>query len=107
MLYENKGNLFPWVAPIALYPVRRVDRLTTQSGYFTIHGNDSRAIEDIIPAKENIWKKVEIPGDAIKSAFTFLEHAGINQFTLFPGLDGLSKSLNFKYFEAAEFMKKL
>ncbi|HEX7903639.1 MAG TPA: FRG domain-containing protein [Chitinophagaceae bacterium] len=99
ILYTNPSDIFPWDVPIGLYPVRRVDRLTTQSGYFTIHGNDSRPIEKIVSDKKNICKKIEIPTDAIDSAFAFLEHAGINQFTLFPDMDGLAAYLNKKYFK--------
>jgi len=98
LLYRDPSKLFPWNAPIGLYPVRRAARLTTQSGYFTIHGNDSRPIEKIIPDKKNICKKIDIPITAIDSAYAFLEHAGINQFTLFPDIDGLSEYLNKKYF---------
>ena len=102
ILYSEPYNVFQWDEPIGLYPVRRADRLTTQSGYFTVHGNDSRPIEYIVPASKNICKKVELPKNAIDGAFAFLEHAGINQFTLFPDMDGLSKYLNYKYFESQQ-----
>jgi hypothetical protein len=98
MLYENTGDIFPWDEPIALYPVRKADRLSTQNGYFTIHGNDSRPIDTIVGKRKHILKKVILPKEAIPGAIEFLEHAGINQFSLFPDLDGLSRYLNHKYF---------
>jgi hypothetical protein len=98
MLYTNNGKIIPWEKPIALYPVRKAERLGTQNGYFTVHGNDSRPIEQIVGSKKNILAKVEIPDAVVKEAVDFLEHAGINQFSLFPDLDGLSKYLNTKYF---------
>ncbi len=98
MLYGNNGDIIPWDEPIALYPVRKADRLSTQNGYFTIHGNDSRPIEKIIGRRKNILVRVPLPVNATASAFDFLEQAGINQFSLFPDLDGLSRYLNTKYF---------
>jgi hypothetical protein len=98
MLYENTGSIFPWDEPIALYPVRKADRLSTQNGYFTIQGNDSRPVDRIVGKRKNILEKVHIPEEAIPGAIEFLSHAGINQFSLFPDLDGLSRYLNYKYF---------
>jgi hypothetical protein len=89
---------FWWDKPVALYPIRRVDRLTTQGGYFTIHGNDIRPLETILGADQNILKKIVIPKDAITDAEDFLAMAGINEFTMFPDLDGLAQYLNRKYF---------
>ena len=97
ILYENTGDIIPWNEPIALYPVRRASRLATQSGYFTVHGNDSRPIEKIIPEGKKIYKKIVLPHQAVDSAKAFLEHAGINQFSLFPDMDGLAEYLNKKY----------
>lgn len=98
MLYENNGAIVPWNAPVALYPVRKAERLATQNGYFTIHGNDSRPIEKIVAANKKLLAKIPIPKSAIPAAKEFLEQAGINQFSLFPDLDGLSRYLKHKYF---------
>ena len=98
LLYENPKDVLWWDKPIAIYPIRRVDRLTTQGGYFTIHGTDTRPIEKMIPASKKVWKKIQVPKAAIKSALLFLEYSGINHFTMFPDLDGLAKFLNSKYF---------
>ncbi|HEX4958486.1 MAG TPA: FRG domain-containing protein [Lacibacter sp.] len=98
MLYENNGKIIPWDKPVALYPLRKAERLSTQSGYFTIHGNDSRPIETIVGKRQGLLYRVHIPKNAISGAVSFLESAGINQFSLFPDLDGLSKYLNKKYF---------
>lgn len=107
MLYENTGDIMPWDEPIALYPMRRANRLVTQSGYFTIHGNDSRPIEQIVTQPKTMLRKVAIPKTAVKSAFAFLEHAGVNHFTLFPDLDGLSRQINYQYFEAEAFRNSI
>lgn len=98
LIQEEPEDMIWWKQPIAIYPIRRVDRLTTQGGYFTIHGTDPRPIESIIPETENIWKKIELPASAIESALLFLDQAGITHYTMFPDLDGLSNYLNKKYF---------
>ena len=97
LLYDKPEDMIWWKEPIAIYPIRRVDRLTTQGGYFTIHGTNIKPIDQVIPAKKNIWKKIEVPHEAIESAFLFLEQSGINHFTMFPDLDGLARYLNRKY----------
>jgi len=94
----NRDIEFDWKKPIGLYPIRKVDRLTTQGGYFTIHGVEVQPINKLISEKANIWKKVVLPEKAIEGTKGFLNLAGINEFTLFPDLDGLSRYLNQKYF---------
>lgn len=89
--------IFYWDEPIALYPNRKNDRLTNQGGYFTIHGNNIQPIEKLKDHKK-ILRNVPIPDDCKKDALRFLEQAGINHFTMFPDLDGLSNMLNEKYF---------
>lgn len=98
LLDTDTSHIFWWNEPVALYPIRNVDRLASQGGYFTIHGNDIRAIEEIIVKENNIWKQIVIPLDAIEDCKLFLEQAGINEFTMFPDLDGLAKYLNRKNF---------
>lgn len=99
LLYDNPDEVL-WQKPVALYPIRRVDRLTTQGGYFTIHGTDVRPIEKIIPENRNVWKKIRLPDQAVPDAQRFLEQAGINHFTMFPDLDGLANYLNKKYYNS-------
>lgn len=99
LLFDKPEDMIWWKEPIAIYPIRRVDRLTTQGGYFTIHGTNVKPIEQIIPLKKNIWRRVELPVNAIESAFLFLGQSGINHFTMFPDLDGLARYLNKKYLQ--------
>jgi len=92
------GKMFYWFDPIALYPIRRNSRLTSQSGYFTIHGNNIVPLEDIENSKRYLVR-VDIPINVIDDAKEFLKLAGVNDFTMFPDLDGLAKFLNNKYFK--------
>ncbi|WP_316738412.1 FRG domain-containing protein [Pedobacter aquatilis] len=95
LLQISNVDPFEWDLPVALYPQRRGDRLSNQGGYFTIHGNDTRPLEQL--ASDKLLKKINIPKEAIPMAHRFLEQAGINYYTLFPGLDGLAVYLNKKY----------
>lgn len=85
---------FGWKMPVALYPVKISDRLHAQSGYFTIHGEDTRPMLDIIPTA---LRCVEIDAKVIPELEQFLQRAGINTNTLFPDLDGLARHLHEKY----------
>lgn len=89
---ENAG--FDWDEPVALYPLQKNARIHAQRGYFTIHGEDVRPLEEIAPT---VTSRVELPRAAWNDAWRFLEDAGINEHLLFPDLDGLSRHLHRKY----------
>jgi hypothetical protein len=85
---------FGWQHPIALYPIQRSARLHAQRGYFTIHGDRIDTLDKIAP---KVVKKVDIPLAVIPDAKKFLEMAGINDYSMFPDLDGLARDLHRKY----------
>ncbi len=75
---------------IALAPPRHHARLFSQGGYFTLHRDLDKGLEAICPAA---LTKIEIPRKLFPEAATFLKLAGINEFSLFPDLDGLCRHL--------------
>ena len=94
--------------PVAVRPSRITARITAQKGTFTIHGNDSRALNEIIDElntekdpsdnKDEIrYKKIIIDGGSKKNILQNLMQAGISHSVLFPELEGLSKEINFRY----------
>ena len=85
---------FDWDEPVALYPVQRNARLHAQRGFFTIHGEDIRPLDKIVPS---FVKRVELPSEAWRDARVFLRDAGIDEFLMFPDLDGLARHLHIKY----------
>ena len=85
---------FDWDEPVALYPEHKSARLQAQRGYFTIHGEDTRPLEDIC---SGVVRKVILPREAIPAALSFLETAGIDEHVLFPDLDALARHLHRKY----------
>jgi hypothetical protein len=88
---DNKSN--PYRFPIAIIAPRTSDRLFAQKGLFTLQGSDSTPI-NLIPDLASCIVKHDIPKDAIEDAKNFLKLAGINNYSIFPDLDGLSKHLN-------------
>ena len=76
--------------PIAIYPVKQNPRILAQKVVFTLHGKKRYPIEKFCP---EFLTKIEIPNNAIPQAERFLTLAGINEFSLFPDLDGLSRYL--------------
>src|SRR5690606_16975552 len=44
---DSQNLAFGWFHPIALYPKQRNARLHAQKGYFTIHGDDRRPLNEI------------------------------------------------------------
>jgi hypothetical protein len=90
--YEDLS--FGWRHPVALYPIQRSARLFAQGGYFTIHGDNRRPIEQI---RRSVLRKVDLPRGLIPQAKRFLALTGINDYLLFPDLDGLARYLHRKH----------
>jgi hypothetical protein len=87
----------PWQTPIAIYEHQKSDRMFAQAGWFTIHGTDRRPIEEIFTGRDHILQKVEIPPGAVVGLRSFLSYSGIGARQLFPGLDGLARSVREKF----------
>ena len=83
-----------WESPVALYPSQRDARLSSQRGFFTIHGYDSRPLDAISPGH---IAAIDLGPNAVSEAREALEYAGFNEFSLFPDLEGLSRYLKKKY----------
>lgn len=82
-------------AVLALSPLRHNPRVFHQRSGFTLHEDIDTAIEVLCP---EAVQKVVIPKGTHSDARTFLQHAGISEFTLFPDLDGLARDVNDDYF---------
>jgi hypothetical protein len=87
----------------AILPKRNTNRQIIQQGVFTIQGDESEPLEEQnnkLLIKENVLKKINISSNLIKEIKIFLELNHMNHFRMFPDLDGLSKDINNKYFNA-------
>jgi len=65
-------------------------RLRFQKGAFTFHRDLNQPLDEICP---ELIHKIIIPEAAFSGAREFLQLAGINEFSIFPDLDGLSRYL--------------
>lgn len=65
-------------------PRHLVQRITTQGGLFTVHPNPYEAFESAD------MEKIIVPREIHGELRTMLHKYGVNQFSLFPSLDGLA-----------------
>lgn len=92
-----KEKRFGWQTPLAIYTVQRSERMFAQSGWFTIHGTDTRSIEEMFPDRPDILRRVEVPPEIVPTVYEYLAGTGIGHRTLFPDLDGLARSICEKF----------
>lgn len=80
---------FPGAA-IAILPNKASPRVLSQRAVFTIHRSPDEPLNSVCrPA----LTKIVLPKRALEGAKDFLRLAGVNEFTLFPDLDGLAQWL--------------
>jgi hypothetical protein len=80
---------------IAAAPNRHHPRALSQKSLFTVHFDVRTPLDEIAPSAV---RKIEIPTDAIPAAKRFLRLAGLNEFTVFPDLDGLTREIRRVHF---------
>lgn len=83
-------------------PTTSSARIASQYGYFTIHGNPQKPLDD--DSKKGYLERLIIPSNLKKEIIHSLDQYGINYLTLYPDLEGLSKHLswfaeNFDYWD--------
>ncbi len=90
--------------PVALRPVSNTRRIVAQNGVFTIHGKETKSIDQIATESKQQHKGKEVRLERLvidgASRFRILKElflAGITRSTLFPDLDGLSSEIRFRY----------
>ncbi len=80
---------------IALGSTHFSPRMMRQNSYFTLHGDLGLPLEILHP---EATYKITIDKEAFSQAHQFLELAGINEFSLFPDLDGLARQISSEMF---------
>ena len=81
-------------SPIAVISPMRTQRILAQKGYFTIHGKNDKPIEILCP---QCVRKFEVQSEMIDDANLFLKYAGVNEYSVYPDLDGLARHLRNEY----------
>ncbi|MCH5254293.1 MAG: FRG domain-containing protein [Lachnospiraceae bacterium] len=89
---------FPARYPIAVKCDNINSRVKAQSGMFTIHGDEDNDEEiDIITSlldKKSYIYKIEISYKAHSSIKEYLDITGINDYTIFPDIQGIARHLS-------------
>lgn len=75
---------------VAIGPTQHTSRQTAQRSVFTLHADLSLPLDAIAC---NAAKKFDIPLECVSHAGSFLRLAGLNEFSVFPDLDGLARHL--------------
>lgn len=84
---------WPYSMPVFVQIPWNTQRVAAQQGFFTIHAN-SEPLDAVCPR----WvRRVDIPTEAVEGARRFLGLAGVNEFTIFPDLQGLGQFLRQRY----------
>ncbi len=76
--------------PLAIFPTMQNPRIFAQKGHFTIHGASEKPLEEICP---ECVTQIPLPAAAIPEARAFLHLAGLNEYSVFPDIDGLARYL--------------
>jgi hypothetical protein len=76
----------------ALLPRMSNRRLIAQNGVFTVQGTDGKPLDEEYPNMVTNGKlvKIELPWDTFEDSQRWLKINGVNGFSLFPDLEGLS-----------------
>lgn len=82
----------PFETPLAIVFPLKSDRLFAQKGLFTLQGRSLTPL-DLHNEVNECVTKFELPQNAIRDAHDFLKLAGVNEFSIYPDLDGLSRYL--------------
>lgn len=80
--------------PVVIFPIKNNSRLLSQNSYFTVHGRNSKPLNEIYP---DYVKQIDIPKKIIPSAKKFLNLININEYTLYHDLDGLGRYMQEHY----------
>lgn len=74
----------------SITPYRSNSRLLAQKGMFTLHHRIDKPLDELFP---ECVRRVVLPRSAFEEAAEFLVLAGVNEFSMFPDLDGLCRYL--------------
>ena len=69
---------------------------------FTLQGNSLVSLENEFDGEltdQGVLKHIDLPDSLREDVRLYLEHAGVNRFTLFPDLEGLADHLTDRYGE--------
>lgn len=77
--------------PAAVYPGHMIRRIGAQRSCFTIHGTDVEGLDRLAVGARSHLTKIIIPSFKVETVRRDLETCGIDDITVFPDLEGLSR----------------
>lgn len=80
--------------PLAIYPPHIDERMSAQQACFTIFGNITRGL-NFDGTNNKFLKSVRIAGNSKKKILSELRILGISDYSIYPDLEGLSKTINY------------
>jgi len=84
-----------------------LERIQAQRGYFTVFGNDKRALDVQLETRDGLLARVDIGSDVAQFARDYLERVqGISRYQLFRDLDSLGAELTAKYVRLHQYVEK-
>lgn len=98
-LVDRAGSVTPWNIPRTMFfrPPHLNARIVAQAGWFSVHkynrktGRFSRLGN--LPAFKTRIRSISVPPTSFSSIREDLDRMGVNEASLFPGLDGISQHL--------------
>ena len=86
--------------PIAIYPARTNPRIVGQRGTFTVHGTDTRPLNEILcaePEFQDSLARIDLEGLDRDITRRTMHYLGLRQSAIYPDADHIAKDIRFIY----------
>lgn len=97
---KNDKNPFNLRRTLVFQPKHIASRISAQSGWFTVHkyikADDKFVKMEQNTAYKSYLEKITIPADKFNELREALDKCGINYSTIFPGIDGVCKLIEWR-----------
>lgn len=103
------GQRWPFEKPVFVEIPWANERIRAQRGFFTVHPGQPitatskssdfglATVQSLDQSCPEFVRKIVIPNEALSGARQFLELAGVNQYSVFPDIQGLGSYLKLRY----------
>lgn len=90
--FATRGRLPRW--PVAVFPSNIAGRIGSQRSCFTTHGRQADGLERLAKKPRSRLAKILVPRFCVLQIRAELRECGIDEATVFPDLEGLSRAVN-------------
>jgi len=95
---KRRGRGIP-ARPAAVYPGHIIRRIGAQRSCFTIHGSDPNGLDKLAARPRSHLAKIVVPSFCVAGIRNSLETCGVDDITVFPDLEGLSRTVERRWKE--------